>query len=93
MTKEHDYTSQVYKYPPHKRPTDTKKVNTIMAIKTNLALEAEKVHYSDLFSRLLIDVDSIQSFNEYARYLDHVNPICSRDAVDTPEKLVHLLGI
>lgn len=52
--------------------------------------EAEKVSHEDEYT---IDKESLQSFNEYAKYLELVNPICSPDSVDTADKLVINLGM
>ena len=65
----------------------------IQEIEKRLAYEAENAHKNDLLSKLHIDLDTIHAFDEYAKYLENVNPICSPDSVDTPEKLVVTLGI
>lgn len=95
---EHDYTTRYYT-PPQKhnnKPSSQhfkEQSGIVKAIEHRLSLEAEKVRYSDIFDTLKIDLESIQSFNEFARHLHRVNPICNPDAVDTADKLVTLLGI
>ena len=65
---------------------------TITKFKQLLALESDIVYYYELFIKLNIDPESIQSFNSYAKYLEQVNPICNPNEVDTAEKLIKLLG-
>lgn len=41
--------------------------------------------------QLQVEVDCIESFLEYATYLDKVNPICTPDSIDTVDKLLNTL--
>ena len=50
-------------------------------------------HAGNSIQPSFIEQDSIESFLEYARYLDNVNPICPPEAIDTFEKLITLLGM
>lgn len=40
---------------------------------------------------LIIEWDCIDSFHEFAIYMDKSNPICPAEQLDTPEKLMNLL--
>ena len=40
---------------------------------------------------LIIEWDCIDSFHEFAIYMDKLNPICPAEHLDTPEKLMKLL--
>ena len=73
-----------------KRPR-TKDKTAIHEIGKILLCEAERVKNHE--TRDKFDIECIQSFNEYARYLELVNPICSPEAVDTAEKLMVNLGM
>ena len=42
---------------------------------------------------LMIEWDSLDSFHEFAIYLENANPICPAEHLDTPEKLMKLLGM
>lgn len=91
---EHNYSCQKPIRTIHHR-TITKKQSrdnntAVLEICKHLLNEAEKVNYQDEHT---IDKESLQSFNEYAKYLELVNPICSPDSVDTVDKLVQNLGM
>ena len=94
---EHNYSMQLL--PKQRAGKLTKKSNEhyiICEIGKILLHEAEKVksierQLGENYNKF--DVDSLQSFHEYAGYLDLVNPICSPDSVDTADKLVLNLGI
>ena len=41
---------------------------------------------------LRVEADFIDSFLDFANYLDKVNPICPADTIDTVDKLLKILG-
>lgn len=72
---------------------NNKKKLFIKELEMKLAYEAENALQNELQNKLNIDLESINSFNEFARYLQTVNPICSPDTIDTAEKLLRTLGM
>lgn len=96
MIGDHNYSITTTSIPPSpldksvKRPR-TKDKSAIHEIGRILRCEAERVKNHE--TRDKFDIECIQSFNEYARYLELVNPICSPEAVDTAEKLIVNLGM
>ena len=78
-----------------KRVAKGKDKVAINEIGKKLLREAERVrsHERPVITRDRFDIECVQAFNEYARYLEHVNPICSPEAVDTAEKLMLNLGM
>ena len=51
-----------------------------------IALNCQKMNEG-----LIIEWDCIDSFHEFAIYMDQSNPICPAEHLDTPEKLMNLL--
>ena len=49
------------------------------------------VYNSQKSDALIIEWDCIDSFHEFAIYMDKSNPICPAELLDTPEKLMNLL--
>lgn len=49
------------------------------------------VYNSQKSEALIIEWDCIDSFHEFAIYMDKSNPICPAEHLDTPEKLMNLL--
>ena len=52
---------------------------------------ARTAYNSQKSESLLIEWDCIDSFHEFAIYMDKSNPICPAELLDTPEKLMNLL--
>ena len=52
---------------------------------------ARTVYNSEKNEALIIEWDCIDSFHEFAIYMDKLNPICPAEHLDTPEKLMNLL--
>ena len=48
--------------------------------------------YVTQIQQLRVEVDCIDSFLDFATYLDKVNPICTPDSIDTVDKLISTLG-
>ena len=91
---EHNYSMQIA--PPRTIPgrrTTKEQSGTVKEIGKILSRETERIKTNEKLSRDKFDMESLQSFHEYARYLELVNPICSPDSVDTADKLVYHLGI
>ena len=43
-------------------------------------------------SSLSIEFEVLESFQEFATFLEHQNPICPAELLDTPEKLMNVLS-
>ena len=48
--------------------------------------------YINSIQQLSVEVDCIDSFRDFATYLDKVNPICTPDSIDTVDKLLNTLA-
>jgi len=91
---EHNYSMQIATLDtiPGRR-NSKEQSGTVKEIGKILSRETERIQSNDKLSRDKFDMESLQSFHDYARYLELVNPICSPDAVDTADKLIYNLGI
>ena len=68
-------------------------IQLIQELKKSLCLELKNIRKEDILRKLNIDKESIESFNEFAGYLNMTNPICSGKDVDTVDKLISQMGI
>ena len=98
LNRDHNYSITTNITSPSSRTSTVKRRRSkdkvaIHEIGKILFREAECVKTHEKLSRDKFDIECIQSFNEYARYLELVNPICSPEAVDTAEKLMLNLGM
>lgn len=50
------------------------------------------VYNSQRDAALMIEWDCLDSFHDFAIYMEKSNPICPAEHLDTPEKLIKLLG-
>lgn len=57
--------------------------------KTNRGTAKRKNHSTE--ASLNIEWDCIDSFHEFAVFMDKINPICPAEHLDTPEKLMKML--
>lgn len=54
--------------------------------------QEQVVSYTHTTQQLKVEIDCIDSFLDFANYLDNVNPICSPESIDTVDKLLNTLA-
>lgn len=58
--------------------------------RANVRRQHESCSYSN--AQITVEIDFIESFFDFANYLDKVNPICAPECIDTVDKLLSLLA-